>query len=209
MPNSCSSRAREITHIPDGMDTIDAAALPLVALTGDQLIREACAVQPGQTVLISGATGSVGRCAVHSAKTLGARVFAGVRKKHLDDARALGVDGVVALDDEDALQDLGQFDCIADTVGGKTATSLLNHVREGGVFGSVLGPVAGSELHPTVRVAMMHAHPDPQRLKSFAEDLRDGKFALPIATRFPLEEAGKAQTYAEKTADGKVLLLLL
>ena len=198
-----------VTHIPEGMDTVDAAALPLVALTGDQLIREACRVEPGQSVLISGATGSVGRCAVHSAKSLGAKVFAGVRRKHIDEAKALGVEGVVALDDEDALQQLGRFDAIADTVGGELATRLLNHVRDGGVFGSLTGPVAGAELHPTVRVAMMHAHPDANRLKDFAEDLQAGKFALPIATRFSLEDAGKAQAFAEKGADGKVLLLIL
>ena len=201
--------AADITHIPDGLDTVDAAALPLVALTGDQLVREACAIQPGQSILITGATGSVGRCAVHSAKTLGAKVIAGVRKKHLDDTKALGVEGTVALDDEDSLQQLGQFDAIGDTVGGETATKLLNHVREGGVFGSLVGPVIGSELHPGVRVAMMHAHPDAQRLKAFAEDLRDKKFALPIAARFSLEEAGKAQTLAAQGADGKVLLFVL
>ncbi|GAA3752214.1 NADP-dependent oxidoreductase [Terriglobus aquaticus] len=201
--------ATDITHIPEGVDTVDAAALPLVTLTGDQLIREACALQPGQTVLVTGALGSVGRSAVHSAKTLGAKVIAGVRKKQIDKAQTLGVDGVVALDDDEAMQNLGQFDAVADTVGGETATKLLNHVREGGVFGSLLGPVAGSELHPGVRVSPMRAHPDPQRLKAFAEDLRDGKFTLPIATRFPLEQAGEAQAYAQKGADGKVLLLAL
>ncbi|MBE7181358.1 MAG: alcohol dehydrogenase catalytic domain-containing protein, partial [Terriglobus roseus] len=92
--------AADLAHIPDGLDTVDAAAIPLVALTGDQLVREACALQPGQTVLVTGATGSVGRCAVHSARTLGARVFAGVRKKYVEDARALGVEGVVAIDDD-------------------------------------------------------------------------------------------------------------
>lgn len=201
--------ATEITHIPKGMDTVDAAALPLVALTGDQLVREACAVQPGQTVLVTGATGSVGRCAVHSAKTLGAKVFAGVRKKHVDDAKALEVEGVVALDDDDAVDRMGRFDAIADTVGGATATRLLAHVKEGGVFGSPVGPVAGSELHPEVRVAQMFAHGAPERLKAFAEDLRDGRFVLPIAARFELAEAGKAQAFAEKGAPGKVLLLVL
>ncbi len=201
--------AADITHIPDGLDTVDAAALPLVAVTGDQLVREACALQSGQTVLITGATGSVGRCAVHSAKTLGAKVIAGVRKKRLEEAKALNVDGVVALDDDEALQQLGRFDAVADTVGGETATKLLNHLRDGGVFGSLVGPVKGSELHPEVRVAMMHAHPDANRLKEFAGDLHAGKFALPIAARFSLEEAGKAQAFAEKGADGKVLLLVL
>ena len=201
--------AAEITHIPDGLDTVDAAAHPQVAQKGDQLVREACALQPGQTVLVTGATGSVGRCAVQSAKTLGAKVFAGVRKKYLDEVRALNLDGVVALDDDEALQQLGRFDAVADTVGGDTATKLLAHVKEGGVFGSPLGPVAGSELHPEVRVAMMSAHSAPDRVKAFAEDLRDGKFTLPISNRFPLEEAAKAQNTGQKGSAGKILLLVL
>lgn len=201
--------AQNITHVPDGLDLVDAAALPLVAATGDLLIREQCALQPGQTVLVAGALGSVGRCAVHSAKTLGAKVVAGVRKSQLEAAAALGCDGVVALDDETAMRDLGQMDAVADTVGGQTATTLLNKVRDGGIFGTALQPPEGLALHPSVRFAHVQAHPDPIRLKSFAEDLRDGKFALPIARRMPLEEAGAAQAAAEKGANGKVLLLVL
>lgn len=201
--------AADVTHLPDGLDVVDAAALPLVAVTGDQLIREACGLQSGQTVLVSGATGSVGRCAVHSASTLGAKVIAGVKKSSTDDAKALGVDAVVALDDKDELEKLGLVDAVADTVGGEMATTLLGKVREGGVFGSLLGPVKGSELHPTVRVVPMSAHPDAKRLKSFAEDLRDGKFALPIGRRLPLEQAAEAQAVAEKGGVGKVLLLIL
>ena len=70
-----------------------------MALTGDQLVRQAAGVQAGQTVVVTGALGSVGRAAVHTAKKMGARVIAGVRKNQLSDARSLGVADVVALDD--------------------------------------------------------------------------------------------------------------
>ena len=66
----------DVTHVPDGLDLVDAAAIPLVVLTGDQLVRLAANVQKGQTVLVTGALGSVGRAAVHSAKKLGAQVIA-------------------------------------------------------------------------------------------------------------------------------------
>ncbi len=201
--------ARDITHLPEGLDPVDAAALPLVAGTGDQLIREACQVQSGQTVLVTGATGSVGRCAVHSARSLGAKVIAGVRKRSLKDAESLGVESVVALDDHDAVERLGRLDAIADTVGGDTASALLNKVRDGGVFGSLVGPVKDQEQPPTVRIAMMHAHPDPQRLKVFAEDLRDGKFALPVSRRLPLEEAAEAHALGEQGGIGKIVLMML
>src|ERR1022692_3542964 len=93
----------DVTHLPDGVDLADAAAIPLVALTGDQLVRLATNVQKGQVVLITGALGSVGRAAVHTAKKIGAQVIAGVRGRVLDAARSLGVSGVLAIDDDDAI----------------------------------------------------------------------------------------------------------
>src|ERR1700686_5101287 len=57
-----------LTHLPEGMNLVDAAAIPLIALTGDQLVRVAVRAQSGQTLLVSGALGSVGRGAVHAAR---------------------------------------------------------------------------------------------------------------------------------------------
>src|SRR6202166_3530203 len=54
----------DVTHLPDGVDLVDAAAIPLIALTGDQLVRLATNVKKGQIVLITGALGSVGRAAI-------------------------------------------------------------------------------------------------------------------------------------------------
>ena len=73
----------DVTHLPDGVDLADAAAIPLISLTGDQLVRLATNVKKGQVVLITGALGSVGRAAVHTAKKIGAQVIAGVRGKKL------------------------------------------------------------------------------------------------------------------------------
>ena len=56
----------DVTHLPDGVDLADAAAIPLISLTGDQLVRIAANVQKGQVVLVTGALGSVGRAAVHT-----------------------------------------------------------------------------------------------------------------------------------------------
>ena len=201
-------KASELTHIPDGLSITEAAALPLISLTGDQLVREACSLQQGQSVLVTGALGSVGRAAVHSAKKIGATVVAGVRKHQLDAAKALGV-SAVALDDEDALKQLGRFDAIADTIGAKVTTPLLAHLKDGGVCGTVVTPPPDAALHPNVRLTRIMAHPDPAKVREFADDYRDGKFLLPIARTFPLSEAAEAQETAEKSAGGKVLLLML
>src|SRR5580692_9792127 len=94
----------EVTHLPDGVDLADAAAIPLIALTGDQLVRLATNVKEGQVVLITGALGSVGRAAVHTAKKIGAQVIAGVRGKEFDAARTLGVSDALAIDDDNRLR---------------------------------------------------------------------------------------------------------
>src|SRR5579863_4539381 len=115
----------DVTHLPDGVDLADAAAIPLIALTGDQLVRLATNVKEGQVVLITGALGSVGRAAVHTAKKIGAQVIAGVRGKDLDAARSLGVSGVLAIDDDQAIANFPLVDAIADTVGGTLAAELI------------------------------------------------------------------------------------
>lgn len=203
-------KAVNVTHIPDGLDPIEAAALPLVVLTGDQLVREACALQPDQSVLVTGALGSVGRAAVHSALTLGAKVIAGVRASQVEEAKELGTNGILAMDDEAAIKNMGTVDAIADTTGARATTPLLIHVREGGVCGTVVTPPPDVSLHPGVRLARIMAHPDPRRVLAFAEDYRDGKFKLPIVRRYALHEVAEAQTFAEKGGTGgKILLLAL
>ena len=99
----CVVKASELAHIPEGLDMTAASTVPLVSLTGDQLVRLATEVQPGQTILLTGATGSVGRCALFSALELGAKVIAAVRKKNLDEARSLGAIVAIDLDDDDEL----------------------------------------------------------------------------------------------------------
>ena len=202
--------AADVTHIPDGLDMVDAAALPLIVNTGDQLVRITCDLKRGDTVLVAGAVGGVGRVAVHSAKLLGAKVIAGVRTSALDEARQLGADAVVAIDDPAALQALGHVDALADCVGGDTATRLLAHVKDGGICGTVVAPGPDSTLYPLVRVLRRQLVPDAARLRLFAEDVRDGKFTIPIARRMPLADTAEAHALAEKPGlGGKIILMLL
>jgi NADPH:quinone reductase-like Zn-dependent oxidoreductase len=199
----------DVTHLPDGVDLVDAAALPLIVLTGDQLVRLAAQVKKGQTVLITGALGSVGRAAVHSAKKLGAQVIAGVRKKQLETAGPLGTAGVVAIDDDDAIAKLGLIDVVADTVGGDVAAKLIAKVKQGGTFGyaSVL-PEGTQALNPTVKITRVYAKPDPSKLREFADDVRDGAFILPIGRRLPLRDAAEAHVLGAAGGVGKIVLLM-
>ena len=198
----------DVTHLPDGMDLADAAALPLIALTGDQLVRYATKVQKGQIVLITGALGSVGRAAVHSAKKIGAQVIAGVRTKDLEAAHGLGVSDTLAIDDDEAIEEFRMVDAIADIVGGEIAVKLIAKIKPGGSFGytAVLPEGAGSQ-NSSIKITRVYAKPDSSKVREFADDLRDGKFVLPIGRRLPLSDAAEAHVLGQKGGIGKILLL--
>ena len=198
----------DVTHVPDGVDLAAAAAIPLVALTGDQLVRLAANVQKGQVALVTGALGSVGRAAVHTAKKIGAQVIAGVRAKELNDARSLGVSDVLAIDDDKAIEKFSLVDAIADTVGGETAARLIAKVKQNGSFGyTAVLPQSTAAQNPTVRITRVQARPDPSKVREFVDDVRDGKFVLPIGRRMPLSHAAEAHVLGEKGGIGKILLL--
>jgi NADPH:quinone reductase-like Zn-dependent oxidoreductase len=168
----------DVTHLPDGVD------------------------------LVTGALGSVGRAAVHTAKKIGAQVIAGVRAKELDDARSLGVSDVLAIDDDKAIEKFPLVDAIADTVGGEVASKLIAKVKHHGSFGyTAVLPESAAAQNPTVKIARVQTRPDPSKVREFADDVRDGKFVLPIGRRMPLCDAAEAHVLGEKGGIGKILLL--
>ena len=202
----CVVNAAILAKIPEGLDLIQAAALPLVTTTGNQLIS-ATAIKAGQTVLVVGAAGNVGRSAVFTAKQRRATVIAGVLKTQMDKANTIGADQVVATDDDNAIADLPMLDVVADTVNGKTAEKLMAKVKPGGVFASVLGAPQNAAKFTSVKVVPVFVTPDPKTLLFMAEAVRDGKLVIPISRKLPLSKAAEAQAAAEKGGVGKVLLV--
>ena len=200
-------KASDLALLPEGLDLVESAALPLVTITGSQLITLGTKIQAGQTVLVAGAIGGVGRSAVWTAKKAGATVIAGVRKSQLKEAETLGADIVLALDDATAMQRLGFIDAVADAVGGPTAELLLAKVKPGGIFASVTGDPANAAMNPTVQVTFLAATPDAPALRTLAEDVLAGHLKIPIARMLPLDQAAEAQALAEKGGIAKVLLL--
>ncbi len=202
----CVVRAEVLAKVPKGLDLIQAAALPLVTTTGNQLIS-AAGIQAGQTVLVVGAAGSVGRSAVFTAKQRGAVVIAGVLKSQIDDGKSIGADQLVATDDEKAIANLAMLDVVADTVNGKTAEKLIAKVKSGGVFSSVVGAPQNAAKYPSVKVVPVFSKFDRNTLEFMAEAVRDGKLVIPISQRLPLREAAEGQAAAEKGGVGKILLV--
>jgi NADPH:quinone reductase-like Zn-dependent oxidoreductase len=202
----CVVKAAVLAKIPEGLDLVRAAALPLVTTTGNQL-SSATGIKGGQTVIVVGAAGSVGRSAVFTLKGRGASVIAGVLKTQMDEARTVGADHVVATDDDTAIANLPPLDAVADTVGGKTAEKLIARVKPGGVFASVAGAPQNAAKYPSAKVVPVFSKFDRKTLQFMAEAVRDGKLVIPINRTLPLSEAAEAQAAAEKGAIGKILLV--
>ncbi len=202
-----TAKADVLAPIPDALNFEQAAALPLVLLTGTQLIERAIKLQAGETVLVTGALGSVGRVAVHVALSKGAKVIVGVRESQRAEAEKLAVERVVALDNEREMETVHDLDAVADTVGGPMQLRILKTLKDGGVYGTVVGPPA----HPPergIRVESLMAKPDASRLYQLADEVAKGLLVIPTAKVFPLSQIQEATRLAESGgAGGKVVLL--
>jgi NADPH:quinone reductase-like Zn-dependent oxidoreductase len=202
----CVVKTDILARVPQGLDLIEAAALPLVTTAGNQLIA-ATEIKPDQRVLVTGAVGNVGRSAVFTAKQRGAVVIAAVLTHQMEEAKTLGADQVVATDDESAIANLPPLDAVADTVGGKTAEALMAKIKATGVFASVIDAPPNAADYSSVKVVTVYSHPDSKTLEFMAEAVRDGKLIIPISRKLPLSEAAQAHALAEKGGIGKILLL--
>jgi NADPH:quinone reductase-like Zn-dependent oxidoreductase len=204
----CVVKASDLAHIPDAMDMTTAAAIPLVAITGDMLVRDAAKVQPGQTILLSGAVGSVGRMAAFAAFEIGAKTIAGVRKSQLAEARALpGVIDAVDLEDDAAMERLGLVDAVANTLMGAITEKLLAKIKQGGTFGSVADTPPNAHLHPSITVTRIMAQPNAATIRHYAEAVLAKKIDLPIERILQLKDAAEAQHLGEKGGlGGKIVL---
>ena len=202
----CAVKAAALAKVPQGLDLIQAAALPLVTVTGNQLLL-ATEAKAGQTVLVVGAAGNVGRSAVFTAKSRGATVIAGILKRQIDDAKTVGADQFVATDDATAIANLPPLDAVADTVGGRTAEKLIAKVKPGGVYASVVDLPQNAAQYPSVTAVHVSSEFDRKTLEFMAEAVRDGKLVIPISLKLPLSKAAEAQATAEKGIAGKILLV--
>jgi NADPH:quinone reductase-like Zn-dependent oxidoreductase len=202
----CVIKATVLAKIPQGLDLIQAAALPLVTVTGNQLLA-ATGIKAGQTVIVVGAMGGVGRSAVFTAKDRGATVIAGILKRQMAEAKTVGADQLVATDDDNAIANLPPLDAVADTIGGKTAEKLIARVKPGGVFATVVAAPQNAAQYPAVKAVHVFSKFDRKTLEFMAEAVRDGKLVIPISQKLPLREASEAQAAAEKGGIGKILLV--
>ncbi|WP_430300534.1 NAD(P)-dependent alcohol dehydrogenase [Rhabdothermincola salaria] len=132
----------KLAHAPAGVSATQAAALPVSGLTALQAVRDRAKVQPGQRVLVMGASGGVGSYVVQIAKAFGAEVTGVASGSKVDLVRALGADHVVDHTTTDALDGSVRYDAVIDTGGHRRLRDLRRALTRSGrlvIVGSETG----------------------------------------------------------------------
>jgi NADPH:quinone reductase-like Zn-dependent oxidoreductase len=149
----------DVAHRPTSISVVEAASLPLVALTAWQALVEHGHVTPGQKVLIHAGAGAVGSIAIQLAKHLGAFVATTASAANAELVRGLGADTVIDYRGEDFEQLLSGYDFVLDSVGGETLEKSLRVLAPGGLAIGISGPptpafAKRAGLNPVVRLAI-------------------------------------------------------
>ena len=196
---------------PANLSFEEAAAVPMAAVTALQALRHHGEIQPGQKVLINGASGGVGTFAVQIAKSYGAEVAGVSSTRNLDLVRSLGADHVVDYTTTDFTESGKRYDLIHDAVGNRSVGDLRGALAEGGkaaVTGfSSMAKMMGASLRGGKDVAQVKAKVTAQDLEFLARLIEDGKVRPQIDRRCPFAEVPAAVAYVESGhARGKVVV---
>ena len=209
-----------LVPMPSNLDFEQAAGVPIAALTALQALRDKGRVQPGQKVLINGASGGVGTFAVQIAKAMGAEVTGVCSTRNVDLVRSLGADYVIDYKQADYTQSEQRWDVIIDMVGNHPLLAnrgvLTDHgryVRVGGPggdwVGPLLGPLRAMLINPFVgqELVTLMARQNRSDLETLADGLASGQLTTVIDRRYTLDEIAEAIRYSESgRARGKIII---
>lgn len=206
-----TSPARHLVRKPTGLTHVQAAALPLAALTAWQALVDVADVRPGQRVLIHAAAGGVGHLAVQIAKARGAHVIGTARSAKHDFLRGLGADELVDYTQADFETALEPVDVVIDTIGGEYGPRSLRTLRAGGTLVALASPAEAylaDQARPLgLRAAFMVVEPDQAGMREIAALAEAGLLRPEIDTVLPLDRAAKAHELADsRRTTGKIVL---
>jgi len=195
----------------------EAAAVPMAALTALQGLRDKGQIQPGQKVLINGASGGVGTFAVQIAKSFGAEVTGVCSSKNLDIARSIGADQVIDYTQEDFTKSGQRYDLILAANGYHSISDYKRVLSPEGIYvcsgGSMAQIFQAMLLGPWIsmtgskKMGSVAAKTNTKDLVFMKELLEAGKVVPVIDRRYPLSEIAEAIGYlGEGHARGKIVI---
>ena len=207
-------RALDLAPVPDRIDLVDAATVPLAGLTALQALRDRAGLRAGERVLVNGASGGVGTFAVQIARILGGRVTATAGPTNLDHVRQLGADH--AYDHTAGLGAVpGPFDVVLDAVGVLPFAQLRRLlVRDGravtvnpGIGNPVATALSRVRPGPTLQGGLVR--PDGPGLTQLVTWLDEGRLRPYVERRYRLDEAAEAHRRIDtRHVRGKLVLTL-
>jgi NADPH:quinone reductase-like Zn-dependent oxidoreductase len=197
-----------LAPMPESLDFVQAAALPLVSLVGWQTLFDVARLDPGQTVLIHGASGGVGHMAVQLAKWKGAKVTGTASARNADFVKNLGADQVIDYHTtrfEDVVHDA---DVVLDTQAGDTQLRSYQVLKKGGVLVSTLGiEDPGLAAKYGVRATGFMAQPNGRELREIARLVDEGNVRPEVTKVILLRDVAKAHEMSETGhVRGKIVL---
>ncbi len=204
----------EIAMKPTNLSFEQAAAVPTAAITALQGLRDAGKVQPGQKVLINGASGGVGTFAVQIAKSLGAEVTGVCSTRNVDMVRSIGADHVIDYTQEDFTQSGRRYDLILDNVANRPFSDLRHALTPQGIIipnsghGGMGYVIKAFLLSPFMRQqgGMYLASPNNKDMVVLKELIEAGKVTPVIDRTYSLSDTPEAFRYLEEGhARGKVV----
>jgi NADPH:quinone reductase-like Zn-dependent oxidoreductase len=198
---------------PASLSFEEAAAVPIAGVTALQGLRHHGEIEPGQKVLINGASGGVGTFAVQIAKSYESEVTGVTSSRNIDLVRSLGADHVVDYTTTDFTRTGLSYDLILDTIGNRSVRDLRRALGEGGkvaVTGfTTVAKLMSVSLRVGKDVAMVSAHGVPTDLELLSGLIELGKVRPQIDRRYPFTEIPAAIAYLEQGhARGKVVVAL-
>lgn len=202
---------------PRSITAVEAASLPLVALTAWQALVEKGDLKPGQKILIHAGSGGVGSIAVQLAKHLGAHVATTAGGSNADFVRELGADTVIDHRTQDFEELLSGYDLVLDSLGGETLTKSLRVLRPGGKVIGITGPpdpafAREAGLNPVLRLAVtglsakvrrqarklgvsyefLFMHASGEQLRQITRLVDDGVLRPVVGRTYPFDETARA-----------------
>lgn len=196
--------AENVAPVPKRLDMLQAGAALVPGLTALQGIDDHLRVRRGETVLIFGATGSVGTLAVQFAKRLRARVLATASGRPATAlVQRLGADGVFDPHREDAPEKLeklagGSIDCVLALAGSEVLERCLDLVRPGGRVAYPNGVEPEPRRRPRVRLVSYDAEAGQRQFAKLERAVNEARLQVPIAAVYPLAQAAKAHERLER-----------
>jgi NADPH:quinone reductase-like Zn-dependent oxidoreductase len=217
-----AAREARLARKPANVSFEEAAAVPIAGLTALQGLRDKAQVQPGQKVLINGASGGVGTFAVQLAKWLGADVTAVCSTRNVEQARSLGADRVIDYTQEDFTRSGLRHDVLIDVAGSRSLSAMRRALSPEGTIVLVGGKMTYRGIGPiphlaaTLVAGMIRRRPklaffvadiNAEDLALLAELMESGAVKPVIDRRYELSQMVDALTYfGEGHARGKVVV---